>query len=129
VLTTEELARALGNGSAARQGAEWVTFCPVHEADGGAHRPSLNIRERDGVIVWNCRRGCDQAMVTAAIRERGLLNGSTRPERRRAARTADKLRREISRTVWIIRDIDGNPIIEHHRVDYEDQALLTTKHY
>ena len=125
MLNAKQLARALGNSSTRREGAEWRTLCPVHEADGGAHNPSLSIGDRNGALVWTCRVGCDKGAVTAAIRERGLLNGNgTRPARRRA-----KLGRKISRTKWIIRDIDGNPVAAHHRVDFEDDEGERHKEY
>ena len=128
-MTAEELAHALGNGSDRREGLEWRTLCPVHERDGGVHDPSLSIGERNGVVVWTCRVGCDKGAVTAAIRERGLLNGSDRPERRRENRRLENLGHEISRTKWVIRDIDGNPVAEHHRVDYEDDEGGHHKEY
>src|SRR5260221_10657671 len=43
-------------------------FCPVHEADGGDHDPSLDIDEKNGKLLVHCRAGCDQKEVMAALR-------------------------------------------------------------
>jgi hypothetical protein len=44
-------------------------YCPHHEGDGKAHRPSLAVgvrRDGDGALVY-CRAGCVTADVLAAL--------------------------------------------------------------
>ena len=48
--------------------------CPVHGED---RDPSLTVDERDGKVLVNCKTGCAQDAVLAALPERGLW-----PERR-----------------------------------------------
>lgn len=56
-----------------RQGREWRCHCPVHEADGGRHKPSLAIwaTSEKGYAV-KCMTGCDKSLVWAALRQRGI---------------------------------------------------------
>ena len=58
-----------------------LTHCPGHEPD---THPSLSFDERDGKVLVNCKSGCDQDTVIAALRERGLWPRAERkPPRRR----------------------------------------------
>ena len=41
-----------------------LTHCPTHDDQ----HPSLSVSERDGVVLWNCKAGCDQGVITRAIR-------------------------------------------------------------
>jgi len=44
-------------------------LCPVHECDGGPHKPSLSIGEgRDGRILLRCLAGCSLAAVLGALK-------------------------------------------------------------
>lgn len=56
-----------------RQGREWRCHCPVHEGDGGRHKPSLAIwpTSEKGYAV-KCMTGCDKSLVWAALRQRGI---------------------------------------------------------
>jgi putative DNA primase/helicase len=43
-------------------------YCPVHEADGKAHRPSLSINEgQDGKVLVTCQGGCSTEAVVGAL--------------------------------------------------------------
>jgi putative DNA primase/helicase len=66
-----ELAFALGRHR--REGSGWRAPCPAHDDQ----EPSLSIIERNGKILVNCRAGCDQAAVIAALRRRGLWSDPT----------------------------------------------------
>lgn len=56
-----------------RHGREWRAPCPVHEADGGRHNPSLACWDRaPGVVRFKCMTGCDKAAVRAELRRRGV---------------------------------------------------------
>ena len=63
-MTSAELASALGSPVERRDG--WYCLCPAH-AD---TEPSLCVTEKDGKLLWVCRAGCDQKIVTAAIKAR-----------------------------------------------------------
>ncbi|HEV8066214.1 MAG TPA: hypothetical protein VGP76_00660 [Planctomycetaceae bacterium] len=46
----------------------WVALCPVHEADGAEHTPSLRIAQGDdGTALVKCRVGCGTREILAAI--------------------------------------------------------------
>jgi hypothetical protein len=63
-----------------RVGKEWLCYCPVHEAEGKPHHPSLSVTQRGGKILLMCRAGCSQRDVIAALRARGLWPERERPE-------------------------------------------------
>ena len=74
-MTAEDLAAAMG---AKRCGAGWVACCPAHDD----HTPSLGIDAGDdGRALVRCRAGCEQALVIAALRERGLWSPEARATR------------------------------------------------
>lgn len=53
---------------AKRSGKEWTASCPVHEADGNGHRPSLSVAEGDdGRALVVCRAGCKTADVVSGL--------------------------------------------------------------
>lgn len=58
-----------------RMGREWRTFCPVHEGDGGMHKPSLAIWPSGDRFHFKCMTGCSNASVAEALRERGVSTG------------------------------------------------------
>jgi putative DNA primase/helicase len=63
-----------------RSGAGWTCYCPVHEADGRPHQPSLSVSEKNGKVLVKCFAGCDQNAVVAALKDRGLWPESERRE-------------------------------------------------
>ncbi|MGY2025867.1 toprim domain-containing protein [Nocardia gipuzkoensis] len=91
---TEALERAVGPG---RPAGSWVKYCcPVHEADGRGHRPSLGAKYiRDmGRTKVRCYAGCPDEQVLEAVGlqvkdlydtpiERGQHRGSARSPRSR----------------------------------------------
>lgn len=87
-------------------GGYGLAFCPVHEN----HRtPALSVRDGDdGKLLVFCHSGCDGVDVLAALRARGLLEGSSNwkpdpklSEQRKAEKEADDRRRiEMARRVW-----------------------------
>lgn len=58
-----------------RIGREWRTFCPVHEADGGMHKPSLALWDYGDNCAVKCMTGCSKQSVIAALKERGVAIG------------------------------------------------------
>jgi putative DNA primase/helicase len=65
-MNAAELARALGGR---RVGHVWMACCPAHHDK----TPSLSIREGvDSTLLVHCFAGCGQALVIAALRDRGL---------------------------------------------------------
>jgi Toprim domain len=60
--------------AAKRFGREWRVPCPIHEADGAHHNPSLAIWSKDGVNVsFHCMVGCKHADITMRLADRGVL--------------------------------------------------------
>lgn len=60
-----------------RQGREWRVFCPVHEADGGMHKPSLAIWPTgDERYAYKCMTGCGKPSIRDALRDRGVKCGT-----------------------------------------------------
>lgn len=76
---------------------KWQALCPVHEADGNGHKPSLSIGQGDGgKVLLNCKAGCATADVVKAL---GLTMADLFADRpkapttyRPATRTATKAR-------------------------------------
>ena len=51
-----------------QHGNSYVAFCPVHEADGHGHKPSLSVSAGDKVdVVLNCHAGCGHAAIFKAL--------------------------------------------------------------
>jgi len=71
-MNADHIARTLGDGRERQTGTGFRTFCPVHEADGGGHSPSLDIDVKDGRVLLKCRTGCEQSAIVNALRDRGL---------------------------------------------------------
>src|SRR5262249_12866760 len=52
-----------------RVGSAWMARCPAHDD----REPSLSIGEtRDGKVLVHCHAGCDQHLVIAALKARGI---------------------------------------------------------
>ena len=81
----ELLSRLPGPSRRRRQGA--TTQCPAHDDTD----PSLDIDERDGLLLVKCRAGCAQGVVLAALGRYGIrasdlrVNGGQPPAHARAA--------------------------------------------
>lgn len=80
-----------------RHGREYRVFCPHHEADGGAHSPSLAIWDKGGGrCAWKCMTGCSRDAVRSALKARGISvpgNGPRTAEQQLAAAQANEQRR------------------------------------
>ncbi|MFD0000158.1 hypothetical protein [Nocardia sp. NPDC127526] len=66
-LITAALAATMGPG---RTGTRWTVYlCPVHEADGQHHNPSLGVRydPAQGKTIVRCFAGCDDQDVLARL--------------------------------------------------------------
>jgi len=64
--TTDALSRLAGVRQTAPN--QWESLCPVHEADGGEHKPSLSITAgRNGQAIVHCQAGCSYRDILAAI--------------------------------------------------------------
>lgn len=67
-----EVARAL---DAKRTGGQWLARCPAHEDD----TPSLALRVgANGKLLCRCHAGCDQDVVIAELKQRGLWPDTVR---------------------------------------------------
>ena len=69
-ITAESIARGLDK--ARRNGAGWRACCPAHDDN----TPSLDITDGNGKVLVNCRSGCSQEAVIAALRSLGLWHKS-----------------------------------------------------
>jgi len=66
------------NCKPAKSGDQWMAFCPLHEADGRGHKPSLALRQGDRqAVVLNCHAGCDSLAILKALG----MNGAPRPSK------------------------------------------------
>src|SRR5215207_10129403 len=67
------IAHSLGGKQA---GCAWTACCPAHDD----RQPSLSISDApDGKVLVHCHAGCEQHQVIAALRSRGLWNGTVQP--------------------------------------------------
>jgi hypothetical protein len=111
--TAEFIARALGGLKA---GGSWTARCPAHND----RTPSLDIRDvNDGKVLVRCHAGCDQELVIAALRARGLwTENSARPFLRPAPRVVierpdqdDAKRSEFALAIWqSAQPANGTPV-------------------
>ncbi len=70
-VSIEEIAARCGKARRTRNG--WQCCCPAHEDS----KPSLDLCEADDTILYNCKAGCSQESVRAAIEALGFaLNGT-----------------------------------------------------
>lgn len=103
-MSAQSLAEALGGGR--KIGREYKAICPAHSDS----KPSLDITEKGGAVLLNCRAGCSQDEVTRAIRERGLWDehvGSKRHPRKRAGASQQK-----PEAVYRYQESDGSTLFE-----------------
>ena len=55
-------------GSPKKSGGQWIGYCPIHEADGHGHKPSLTLGQGDKqAVVVKCHAGCDQREILKAL--------------------------------------------------------------
>lgn len=128
-----DLASKLGGAKPNGHGG-CLAFCPIHEADGGDHDPSLDIDEKDGKLLLKCRVGCDQRRVVEAIKARGFWpsrNGDGSGTRALKsvvwtpiAPTADTPAQPLAHPkrgrpngLWLYRDAEGRPFTADYRYD------------
>jgi len=69
--SAKEIAQALGGKRAGRTDS-FVCCCPAHED----RSPSLSVADKGGKVLLHCHADCEQAAVIAALRDRGLWEGS-----------------------------------------------------
>jgi len=94
----EQVQRSIG-GPIQSMRRELRVLCPVHEADGSSHHPSLAVWARpEGGVAFNCMAVCPWGDVRKALAARGIVvpraerqcgreeEGARKAERRRQAR-------------------------------------------
>ena len=60
-----------------KSGDGYVAFCPIHEADGKSHKPSLTLKAGNTVpVVVNCHAGCDGKGILKTLGINGTPNKS-----------------------------------------------------
>lgn len=94
-----------------RTGANAFTaYCPVHEADGHGHRPSLSVAPGDSVdVVLHCHAGCAHAAILAAL---GIDPGKASEQRRRIS------------NIYKYVDASGKLLFEKVRFEPKDFRIL-----
>ena len=53
--------------------------CPGSSHSNNDHDPSLTVDDRNGTVLWHCKRGCSQSEIASLLKERGLLGDSVAP--------------------------------------------------
>jgi hypothetical protein len=117
-MIASELAKALDGH---RVGATWMARCPAHED----RKPSLSISSgKDGKVLVHCHAGCDQRVVVANLRQRGLWETPRKPRRRFARKRqgrfskgldADALKRgKTALAIWHASEpAEGTPVVAY----------------
>ena len=60
-----------------KNGDGYTAFCPIHEADGHGHKPSLTLKVGDTVpVVVTCHAGCDNREILKALGLNGTAHKS-----------------------------------------------------
>jgi hypothetical protein len=87
-------------------GSYGLAFCPCHE---NTRTPALSLKDGDGgKLLIFCHAGCDARDILAALRAKGLLEGSSdwkpdpqKAEQRKAEEDAERRRRiDLARRCW-----------------------------
>ena len=90
----------------------YTARCPVHEADGHGHKPSLSVARGDQVpVVMTCHAGCGHAAILAAL---GIEHAT-----RKATGKAGAGQRRIVATYPYV-DADGKRLFEKVRYEPKD---------
>jgi hypothetical protein len=79
---TERLLAALEKNGATIKNAPhgWLATCPVPSHED--RHPSFHVEEGNGLVLYRCRSGCDQAVVTDALKALGLTTEDLYDNRR-----------------------------------------------
>ncbi len=91
-----------------KSGDGYVAYCPIHEADGQGHKPSLTLKAGDKVpVVVNCHAGCDGREI---LRVLGITPAPSHNGKRRIVAT------------YSYRDLDGREAFQ--KIRYEPKDFL-----
>jgi len=83
----QDIARSLGHGKEEKNGAGWITCCPVH----GDKTPSLSVTDNNkGDVDVYCHTGCSFKEVKDTLRTMGLLPEWV-PEKKNGKKTSPSL--------------------------------------
>jgi putative DNA primase/helicase len=100
MISAREIAQALGGH---RHGSQYRCKCPAHND----HDPSLDVRDTVGGVLVNCKAGCSQRDVIAALVARDLWVGRSpddydhaKDEKRQADAERLHKRQEKQRQAW-----------------------------
>jgi hypothetical protein len=63
----DSITRISPNAEETKPGREWILPCPVHEADGRRHRPSLSVTYTGERLLVHCFAGCAQDDILRAV--------------------------------------------------------------
>jgi hypothetical protein len=95
--------------------------CPAHDDSD----PSLTYENTNGKILFNCKKGCSQQAVIAAMTANGWwppekINGKSSPAPRVAAQKSAPRKESKLTQEWAFTDAAGTDIAYHGRFDYVD---------
>ena len=61
-------------------GDQWIGCCPIHEADGHSHKPSLTLRQGDKqAVIVHCHAGCDSREILRVLGVNGTAHSTKAP--------------------------------------------------
>lgn len=63
-----------------KSGNEWISYCPIHEANSQGHKPSLTLRQGDQqAVLVNCHAGCDSRELLKVLGVNGTPRATAAP--------------------------------------------------
>ena len=87
-----------------QSGDEWSALCPIHEADGQGHNPSLTLCQGDRQdVILKCHAGCDGLKILKILGVNGTSHQSAR-----------------AITTYSYRDADGREVRQKVRFEPKD---------
>lgn len=108
------IAEAYSNGRPQKAGSGYKIKCPAHDGT----KNSCSIDLKDGKILTKCHsRDCTHQEIMDALVLKGYAEKNT-PKKRKTRVT--KNRRTISTYSWDARNLKGEIIAQHERVNYDD---------
>lgn len=110
-----------------KSGDQFIAFCPLHEADGQGHSPSLTLKAGDRqAIIVNCHAGCSGTDILKALGVNGAPNptasivasyhyqdveGREVREKIRLEPKSFRIRHKDAAGNWVYKAGDGPPVL------------------
>lgn len=120
----EKLTGVVENGE-----GKWKAYCPLHEADGGQHDPSLHVAEAsDGKVLFRCMVCGDSAPAAKFVHALDMTMSELFPEHSKFTRQDKKNGRHsgMKKTAeFLYRDADGIVVYKTERWESIDGERKT----